>query len=328
MHNLYTVIASLILYKFKNIFIFNVIDIADICNIVVSTLYRWINFYGIHYVADYDISNIRNINGHVYKRLKSHSKITPECEKYIVTYVLKNNQFKMNKLKKNINRRFLLKISSKSIYSILNKNQITYKKGSLDCKYNTPQRHAYNVKQLKIHIDNVNNQYIAIDEMAVYTNMYRSKGWSKIGNRLTIKRQLKKTPKNTLITAISNEKPIAYKLLKGSANTEIFNKFIIDDVLPKISKGNTLFMDNAKIHKSNILADYIRKSDYHLLFNIPYSPEFNPIELFQNVIKSHIKGNNIDNVSDIRKAIDLHFHKYTKMTLNDFYNHTYKMLLT
>ena len=129
-----------------------------------------------------------------------------------------------------------------------------------------------------------------------------------------------------MITAISNEKPIAYKLLKGSANTEIFNNFIIDDVLPKISKGNTLFMDNAKIHKSNILVDYIRKSGHHLLFNIPYSPEFNPIELFQNVIKSYIKGNNIYNICDIRKAIDQHFQKYTKMTLNDFYNHTYKKL--
>ena len=123
---------------------------------------------------------------------------------------------------------------------------------------------------------------------------------------------VKKTPKNTLITAISNEEPIAYKLLKGSVNTETFNKFIIDDVLPKISKCKTLFMDDAKIHKSNPLADYIRKSDYHLLFNIPYSPQFNPIELLQNAIKSYIKGNNIDNVSDIRKAIDLHFQKYKK----------------
>ena len=43
MHNLSTVITSIILYKFKNIFNFNVIDIANICNIVVSTLYRWIN---------------------------------------------------------------------------------------------------------------------------------------------------------------------------------------------------------------------------------------------------------------------------------------------
>ena len=114
-------------------------------------------------------------------------------------------------------------------------------------------------------------------------------------------------------------------MLKGSANTEIFNKFIIDDVLPKISKGDTLFMDNAKIHKSNVLANYIRDYDFHLLFNIPYSPEFNPIKLFQNVIKSHIKGNDIDNINDIQKAIDQHFRKYTKATFNDLYSHTYKM---
>ena len=103
-----------------------------------------------------------------------------ECEQYVVTYVLKNNQFKMNKLKKNINRRFLLKISSKSIYSILNKNEITYKKGSLDCNISSPIQHANNVKQLKNQIDNINNQYIAIDEMAVYTNMYKSKKTLKL----------------------------------------------------------------------------------------------------------------------------------------------------
>ena len=180
MHNLSTVIVSLILYKFKNNLNFNVINIAHICNIATSTLYCWIRLYGLHYIANYDISNIRSINGHVYKRLKSHSKITPECEQYIVAYVLKNNQFKMNKLKKNINKRFLHKISSKSIYSILNKNKITYKKGSLDCKISLPKQHAQNVKQLKNQIDNINNQYIAIDEMAVYTNMYKSKKTLKL----------------------------------------------------------------------------------------------------------------------------------------------------
>ena len=104
-------------------------------------------------------------------------------------------------------------------------------------------------------------------------------------------------------------------MLKGSANTEIFNKFIINDALPKISKGDTLFMDNAKIHKSNLLANYIRDSDFHLLFNIPYSPEFNPIELFQNVIKSHIKSHDIDNVNDIRKENDHIFKNTQKLHL-------------
>ena len=73
----------------------------------------------------------------------------------------------MNKLKENINRRFLL--------TILNKNGATYREGSFDCKNNAPKQRAKNVKQLKNHIDNINNRYIAIDEIAVYTNMFISK---------------------------------------------------------------------------------------------------------------------------------------------------------
>ena len=78
---------------------------------------------------------------------------------------------------------------------------------------------------MKNHIDNVNNQYIAVDEIAVYTNMFISKYWSKIGTGITIKRKLNKTPKNTLIATISNEKPIAYNLLKGSALKYWINLF-------------------------------------------------------------------------------------------------------
>ena len=90
MHNLSTVIASLILNIF---FKFNVIDATDICNIAVSTLYRWIHFNGflILFLIMIDISNIRTTNSHVHKGLKSHSKITPEYEVYIVTYGLKKS---------------------------------------------------------------------------------------------------------------------------------------------------------------------------------------------------------------------------------------------
>ena len=47
------------------------------------------------------------------------------------------------------------------------------------------------------------------------------------------------------------------RMLKEYANAEIFNKFIMDDALPKISKGYAFSMDNAKFHMSNILVEYI-----------------------------------------------------------------------
>ncbi len=41
-------------------------------------------------------------------------------------------------------------------------------------------QHIKNVKELKHNIDNINNKFISIDEMAIYTNVNRRRGWSDI----------------------------------------------------------------------------------------------------------------------------------------------------
>ncbi len=76
-----------------------------------------------------------------------------------------------------------------------------------------------------------------------------------------------------------------FNYTSNNANTQIFNDFISESVLPNIPKNTTLFIDNATIHKSLKLKKIIESYDCKLLFNISYSPEFNPIELFQNVLK-------------------------------------------
>ncbi len=115
-----------------------------------------------------------------------------------------NNQFKIKKLIGTINRKFLVTISRKSIYLILNKYNSTYKKASFNSRKSTNMQHIKNVKELKHNIDNINNKFISIDEMAIYTNVNRRRGWSMKGERTTIKRALHGTKKRTLITAISN----------------------------------------------------------------------------------------------------------------------------
>lgn len=85
-------------------------------------------------------------------------------------------------------------------------------------------------------------------------------------------------------------------------------------------------MDNATIHKSHKLKDIIDSYDCKLLFNIAYSPEFNPIELFQNVLKSNIISNSTSNFEAIRRTINRTFTEYNIRGLDNFYKHTYKFL--
>ncbi len=65
-------------------------------------------------------------------------------------------------------------------------------------------QHIKNVKELRHNIGNINNKFISIDGMAIYTNVNRRKGWLIGGQRTSIKRALHGTKKRTLITAISN----------------------------------------------------------------------------------------------------------------------------
>jgi transposase len=47
-----------------------------------------------------------------------------------------------------------------------------------------------------------------------------------------------------------------------------------------------LLMDNAKIHHTKKLKEYINKKNIKVLYNIPYCPEFNPIENINSMIRN------------------------------------------
>ncbi len=111
-----------------------------------------------------------------------------------------------------------------------------------------------------------------------------------------------------------------------NANTQIFNDYISESALPNIPKNTTLFMDNAAIHKLHKLKDIIDSYDCKLLFSIAYPPEFNPIELFQNVLKSNIISNTTSNFEAICRTINCIFNEYNICRLDNFYKHTYKFL--
>lgn len=51
--------------------------------------------------------------------------------------------------------------------------------------------------------------------------------------------------------------------------------------------GTTFLLDNASIHKTRKVREVALAKGYDLLYTLPYSPEFNPIELVFGVIKSH-----------------------------------------
>lgn len=89
----------------------------------------------------------------------------------------------------------------------------------------------------------------------------------------------------------------------GTCNTLLFNAWIENLLLPSLKPGQTIIMDNASFHKSEITKKLIKKAGCELIFLPAYSPDLNPIETYWANLKYKIKSN-IQNFTTLSQAID------------------------
>ena len=121
----------------------------------------------------------------------------------------------------------------------------------------------------------------------------------------------------TVISAISNKKIILNKIIKGAANGQIFLDFIIE-LLQLIGPNKSILLDNARIHHSLLLKAYMENNSNKIIYNVPYSPEYNPIEKVLLKIKSKLKNSTHTN-NNIKKHILNSFKSITVNDLQHFY---------
>lgn len=77
-------------------------------------------------------------------------------------------------------------------------------------------------------------------------------------------------------------------------------------MLPALSPGFILIMDNATFHKSEATKQLIEEAGCQLKFLPPYSPDFNPIEKCWANLKNKIKKI-IGQFSTLAEAVDYAF---------------------
>ena len=86
-------------------------------------------------------------------------------------------------------------------------------------------------------------------------------------------------------------------------------------------------MDGASIHKSKILDELLKEKQIKKIINVPYSPQFNPIEFTFNTLKNKIKRENIDTYTDLVVLIDKHKKKTNNEGFHKYYDHTYNNII-
>ncbi len=82
----------------------------------------------------------------------------------------------------------------------------------------------------------------------------------------------------TLIAALDHQGMRCSMTLDGAVNREAFESYVRQILIPCLSPGDIVVMDNLSSHKGARVKELIESAGATLLYLPPYSPDLNPIE--------------------------------------------------
>ncbi len=117
-----------------------------------------------------------------------------------------------------------------------------------------------------------------IDETWTATNMTRSHGRCRKGERLRMGFPHGHRKTTTLVAGLRTSGMVAPMVLDGPINGDWFEAYVRQILLPELRRGDIVIMDNLSSHKRTSVRELIEAVGATLVFLPPYSPDFNPIE--------------------------------------------------
>jgi transposase len=117
-----------------------------------------------------------------------------------------------------------------------------------------------------------------IDETWTATNMTRSHGRCRKGERLRMGFPHGRRKTTTLVAGLRTSGMVAPMVLDGPINGDWFEAYVRQILVPELRRGDIVIMDNLSSHKRTSVRELIEEVGATLVFLPPYSPDFNPIE--------------------------------------------------
>lgn len=121
-------------------------------------------------------------------------------------------------------------------------------------------------------------EIIYVDESGFAKDMPRCRGYSIRGKRCYGKQEWQARGRTNVIGALLNNTLMTICSFQSTIDSEVFNAWVTQDLLPKTSPGTIIIMDNASFHKKEATKRAIELAGCTLEFLPTYSPDLNPIE--------------------------------------------------
>jgi transposase len=162
---------------------------------------------------------------------------------------------------------------------------------------------------------------IFIDESGANLSFSREYARAFGGERIKCACPYPRGNKYTMIGAISTGGVEAAVYGEWSADGEIFLAFVKEQLVPHLSEGKVVIIDNVSFHKVVGVKEAIEETGASLFFLPPYSPDLSPIELMWSKIKSVLKKFAPRTKAQFKKVIRIAFKSVIKQDMISWFKH-------
>ncbi len=129
--------------------------------------------------------------------------------------------------------------------------------------------------------------------------MTRTHGRAPCGQRLVAAVPHGHWKTMTFLAALRTNRIEAPCVIDGPINGTIFLAWVTQFLVPTLTPGDIVIMDNLGSHKSPAVRQAIRAVGAHLLFLPPYSPDLNPIEMVFAKLKTLLRKADKRSIADV-----------------------------
>ena len=137
---------------------------------------------------------------------------------------------------------------------------------------------------------------IYLDETMITRKTVGNYEWALPGNNVSIDTKMLNEPTLALLSGISKERGQEhFKIYPKSVNTDRFIEWLEELRNLNGTDKICLFMDNLSSHNSGRSISKMKELSLRRVFNLSYSPEYNPIEFVFAIFKRKFRAMRLKN---------------------------------
>lgn len=106
-----------------------------------------------------------------------------------------------------------------------------------------------------------------------------------------------------MISSVRLDGTSACMAIEGATNTEVFQAYVREVLIPSLRVGDIVIMDNLGAHKNDQTLALITRAGAEVRFLPAYSPDLNPIEMMWSKVKSLLRKTQARTDQDLLVAI-------------------------